>query len=266
MSFVVLVLVLLVGFRFSPRLPEGIQRLWVRLVGGIRTQLDAGLTSDGWVASGLLVLLVALPALLAGYWSRGFLPVQVLLETAALGLCFAFWPLSHELQAATLSAARRPGETTAESRAAARAALEGAHLRVLAPLFWYAVLPGVAALLAYVVLRDAEARWRTTATPGFARAAARACALADWLPQRASALTFAIAGSFEDALEGWRAAARSGRESIAVGTALGALSVHLEGKDAVLDAGALESIEALIWRGLGLWLGLLLLLALARVF
>lgn len=180
------------------------------------------------------------------------------------------------------------------SRVAIELGLLQAHRNVLGPIFWFVILGPVGA----VVYRAADllaVRWGSRAVPGndaFAQFADRAFFWIDWLPVRLTAISFAIAGNFEDATYCWRTqAAGWGRgpprglasqrgEGVVLASGAGALGVKLGGalrEDGMInqrpDLGLGDDVEVedlrgavgLIWRALSLWLVLLLIVSLARI-
>jgi cobalamin biosynthesis protein CobD/CbiB len=112
----------------------------------------------------------------------------------------------------------------------------------------------------------------------------RAFALIDWLPSRATAMTFALAGDFEDAIECWRSQALAwarADEGIVLASGAGALGVRLGdtlhhhgtvsfrpelGVGVEADAASMVSAAAMIWRGVLIWLVVLTLATLMLVF
>ncbi len=169
------------------------------------------------------------------------------------------------------------------SRVAIELGLLQAHRYVLGPIFWFVILGPVGP----VIYRAADllaARWGSL--PGsavFAQFSERAFYWIDWLPARLTAISFAIAGNFEDAAYCWRTqAAGWGRnsEGVVLASGAGALGVKLGGalrEDGMLnqrpDLGLGADVEVedlrgatgLIWRALVLWLVLLLLVSVAQV-
>jgi len=161
-----------------------------------------------------------------------------------------------------------------------------AHRHVLGPIFWFVVFGPVGP----VVYRAADLlaeRWGRHVEPekqAFAQFAGRALLWIDWLPARVTAATFSIAGNFEDAAYCWRTQAASwgrGAEGVVLASGAGALGVKLGGalrEDGMLhqrpelgigdevDVEDLRATVGLIWRALVLWLVLLLIVGLARVF
>lgn len=163
-------------------------------------------------------------------------------------------------------------EGTAEQATAGAAllrALTRAHQTGFAPLLWFLLL-GPASAAAYWMGASLAQRWAKDET--LHAAAQKGFQWIDWLPQRFTALTFAVVGDFEDALLCWRT--QSGIEGIpsalAVAAGAGASGVRLSigggelGLGEPPDADALEGAEAMLWRAGLLWLGVVLLLGAAE--
>ncbi len=161
-----------------------------------------------------------------------------------------------------------------------------AHRHVLGPIFWF-VLFGPVGPVVYRAADLLAERWGRQVEPdksAFARFAVRAFFWIDWLPARVTAATFSIAGNFEDAAYCWRTQAAGwgrGAEGVVLASGAGALGVKLGGalrEDGMLnqrpelgigddvDVEDLRGTVGLIWRALVLWLVLLLIVAVARVF
>jgi adenosylcobinamide-phosphate synthase len=121
--------------------------------------------------------------------------------------------------------------------------------------------------------------------PGrFGEFARRAFYVLDWLPARFSAASFAIVGDFEDAVYCWRTQAARWPDpllGIVLAAGAGALGVRLGlpiarggvvedrpelGLGEEADTPFLDSTVGLIWRALVLWLALLLVVSIAKVF
>lgn len=228
-------------------------------------RLDAGDTMTGAVALAALVGATALPVALLAWLAWAIHPVVLLaVNVAALFVSLRFFQT-----AAWLSASEAGGH--ADGPGLALAALREAHHGTFAPLFWFAVLPGPVGLVLHPVLRRAAELWSLgdAAQPRpFGLAARRVFHWVDWLPQRVTALTFAVVGNFEDALYCWRTQAVPGqraRDAVVVAAGAGALGVQLgdvpaagepplllgTGEPAAEDA--LGSLAGLLWRALALW-------------
>lgn len=183
-----------------------------------------------------------------------------------------------------------------------------AHRHVFGALFWFSVPaalglgPGGAVFyrMSEFVARYWKYRSSTQAQPASAAlqdAAAAAWKAVDWLPARATALAFAVVGSFEDAVDCWRNYAQrfpDDNDGVILAATSGAVNVRLGGESLrstfspnasqtfaasgaqVADAtestpgreaeiGHLRSIVGLVWRSVVLWMVLLALLTLARL-
>jgi adenosylcobinamide-phosphate synthase len=161
------------------------------------------------------------------------------------------------------------------ARLAAEHALREAHHGTFGPLFWFLVLPGPLGLVLYPLALRAARSWEHLVEADerdFGWFAARAFHVIDWIPQRASAFTFAVVGNFEDALVCWRSQAAAWlrpEEGIVLASGAGALGVRLGepipvaatlvvrpalGMGELAREDALASLEGLLWRALILWL------------
>lgn len=127
----------------------------------------------------------------------------------------------------------------------------------------------------------------------FQDVAARAWARVDWLPARLTALSFAIVGNFEEAIDGWRFQTQhfpNDNDGVILAATAGAIDIRLGGaalraRTADFDAGDaallqgdgsttpgrdpevahLRSVVGLVWRSVVVWMLLLALLTLARL-
>jgi adenosylcobinamide-phosphate synthase len=163
-------------------------------------------------------------------------------------------------------------------------ALIHSHRHVFGIIICFAILPGPLGPVLYRLADLLSERWggRPDQEPdAFGQFAAKAFEVIDWLPARSTAVSFAIAGNFEDAVYCWRAQAASWvdhAQGIILASGAGALGVLLG--DSLRDAGGkyyrpelgvgdeadmdfLQSTVGLIWRTLVLWILLLLLLEIA---
>jgi adenosylcobinamide-phosphate synthase len=116
---------------------------------------------------------------------------------------------------------------------------------------------------------------------------ARAWYLVDWLPARLTALSFAVVGNFEDAVDAWRQDAGhfpGANDGVVLAATAGAINVRLGGVGlkSAADAGEeekavqttagrepqfthLRSMVGLVWRAVVMWMVLLALMTLARL-
>lgn len=225
------------------------------------------------------VLGVALLWLVMGFrkFSHYFTDIQLALRMGEL-------PRARALLADWRARSDEPSDQLAAHEVARLAIEEGllcAHRHVFALFFWYVAL-GPAGALLYRLSATLGQQWGNEGGREFGGFAALAFGWLDWLPVRLSALSFAIVGNFEDAVNCWRnqAAAWSDKNAgILLATGAGALGVRLGlpltgwpaafarpelglGLDA--DVDCLQSAIGLIWRSLLLALLLLALLWLAN--
>jgi adenosylcobinamide-phosphate synthase len=119
------------------------------------------------------------------------------------------------------------------------------------------------------------------ASDAFARFATRAFEIIDWVPARLTALSFAAAGNFQDAVDCWRSQANAWADEaqgIILASGAGALGVKLGGElheygrvryrpdlgtGEEADADFLTSAVGLIWRAMVVWMLLLLVVTVA---
>ncbi len=165
-------------------------------------------------------------------------------------------------------------------------ALIHSHRYIFGIIIFFVVLPGPLGPVLYRLAELLGERWsgpgkQERESKAFGHFAAKAFEIIDWLPARSTAVSFAIAGNFEDAVYCWRAQAASWidqAQGIILASGAGALGVRLGdslrgaggkyycpelgvGEEADMDF--LQSSVGLIWRTLVLWLLLLLLLEIA---
>ncbi|WP_296750177.1 CobD/CbiB family protein [Thiobacillus sp.] len=156
------------------------------------------------------------------------------------------------------------------------------HRQMFGVLFWFVLLVplGPAGAVLFRTASILARRWN--ATQGYFGAyAQRAFHVINWLPARLTALTYAIAGNFEDATYCWRTQAAAWlepEEGVVLAAGAGAMGVRLGqslsvgddtvwrpelGTGQVPDADYIDSAVSMIWRGLVIWLaaGLLIVIA-----
>lgn len=170
-----------------------------------------------------------------------------------------------------------PGSSFQLTRAITESILVQANERILAVLFWFAVLGPVGALLYRLATLLKNATLKEREVNSFAQAATRLHATLDWVPARLAALGYAISGSFVDAIANWRSCAENwaGRwEESSVGVLLasgiGALQLDTEQirepsvpLDVQTEVGQVKSAQALVWRTLVAWILIIALMTLA---
>ncbi|MBS0506449.1 MAG: CobD/CbiB family protein [Proteobacteria bacterium] len=288
---------------------------------------DAGQSQHGWVAWGLAVL-VPSAFVLAVHWALlhwlGW-PLALLWSVAVLYITLGFRQFSHHFTA--IRDALEDGDA-AEARARlaqwkqvdaselprseiVRHVIEysvlAAHRHVFGVLAWYSVLAalglGPTGAVLYRLAEFVSRYWGrgsrvVTAHPpseSLQRASERAWMAIDWLPARLTAMSFAVVGSFEEAIDGWRFHAQrfpNDNDGVVLAATAGAINVRLGGEalrtraDAeqapAFEAGAdigdsdstpgrepevghLRSVVGLVWRSVVVWMLLLALLSLARL-
>lgn len=159
-----------------------------------------------------------------------------------------------------------------------------AHKHLFGGIFWFAVL-GPAGAVLYRFSGQLGQKWGgldEQESGLFGQFAVRAFEWLDWLPLRLTAISFAVVGDFEDAMYCWRSQADGWVQrglGIVLASGAGALGVKLGeplrvggavefrpelGLGDEADADYMQSALGLVWRALGLWLVLMLLLTLAR--
>jgi len=160
--------------------------------------------------------------------------------------------------------------------------LAASHRQMFGVLLWFVLLSSMGPVGA-VLFRSASIlvrRW-VTSRGSFGEFAQRAFHAINWLPARLTALTYAIAGNFEDATYCWRTQASAWpelEEGVVLAAGAGAMGIRLGqsvsvGGEAVWrpelgtgqepDADCIDSAVSMIWRGLVIWLvaGLLVVIA-----
>ncbi|HLA74531.1 MAG TPA: regulatory signaling modulator protein AmpE [Gammaproteobacteria bacterium] len=170
-----------------------------------------------------------------------------------------------------------PGSAFQLTRAVTESILVQANERVLAVLFWFAVLGPVGAILYRLscILRNGTAKEQHPAGE-FAQAATRLHATLDWVPARLAALGYAVSGSFVDAIGNWRGSAgkwagnwEASSVGVLLASGMGALQLdveHAEGAtelDVQGEINQIKSAQALIWRTLVVWILIIALMTLA---
>lgn len=178
-----------------------------------------------------------------------------------------------------------------------------AHRHVFGVLAWFSVLAafglGPAGAVLYRLSEFVARYWRHKSarqdqpvSDALQDTARDAWALIDWIPARITAMAFAVVGSFEDAIDGWRNCelrASSNNDDIILAATSGAVNIRLgDGHASPVPAGGqpgqerregerepvlgqvpefahLRIVVGLVWRSVVLWMVLLALLTLARL-
>lgn len=157
--------------------------------------------------------------------------------------------------------------------------LAQSHRQTFGVLFWFAIL-GPAGAVLFRLASVLSMRWRESSSD-FSLPAVRVFHALNWIPQRLTALTFAVAGNFEDAMYCWRTQTISWldvEESVVLPVGAGAIGVRLGlplniggqwqerseiGMGDEPDADHIDGANSLIWRGLMVWLVIAFLLMVA---
>lgn len=156
------------------------------------------------------------------------------------------------------------------------------HRQMFGVFFWFTLLSplGPAGAVLFRASSILARRWGEDASP-FSRFAENFFQLLNWAPARLTALTYAVAGNFEDAMFCWRSqgeAWRDPQEGMILAAGAGAMGVRLGmpvcvggewqqrpelGMNQDPDVDHIDNAVNLIWRGLVIWLviGLLLFVA-----
>lgn len=175
-----------------------------------------------------------------------------------------------------------------------------AHRHVFGVLAWFSVLAafgfGPAGAVLYRLSEFVERYWRYQSNTHYRpvsqplqQMATNAWSLIDWVPARITAISFAVVGSFEDAIDAWRnyePRFDGDNDGIILATTAGAVNIRLGAvavkadvvADGALGGVANESssgpapdlahlavIVGLVWRTVVMWMVLLALLTLARL-
>lgn len=165
-----------------------------------------------------------------------------------------------------------PTSEPALSQSVAEGVLLQANQRLFGLLFWFLLLGPMGALL-YRMAVQLPKLDQSNRDIDFLLNAKQLLLILDWLPARFTAICYAIAGSFEDALYGWRSYQErrydefsDSNSAILICTGGGAMRLTTllgENSDELQDYSHLpQSAMALIWRSLVVWLviaGLLVL-------
>jgi AmpE protein len=153
-----------------------------------------------------------------------------------------------------------------------RAIFYEAEKRLFGVLFWFLLLGPAGALLYRIAVFLAEESYARN--PGISDPALVLHGILDWAPARLLALTFFIAGSFEDALRGWQKSFTSpgdintGNRTLVILT--GTAAMRHEVDDTVAHPDRLEEYDlqwlraarALVLRSLIVWVAMIALLTL----
>lgn len=290
-----------------------------RWVAWVARTFDAGVRHQAWITWGITVIGPALLAMLVHWaleWSLGWL-LAVVWNVALLYVTLGFRQFSHhftairealengdENQARELLAEWQQVQVGQIPRSEiVRHVIEfsmiAAHRHVFGVFFWYAALSiiglGPVGAVVYRLTELAQRLWQEPTTDGsvvseaLRSVASRAWQAMDWLPSRMTALGFAIVGSFEDAMDGWRNHAQNfpeDNDGVILAATAGAINIRLGGAALQQDKADDENQEmtggsstpgripevahfaqvvGLVWRTVIMWLVLVALLTMANL-
>jgi adenosylcobinamide-phosphate synthase len=286
-------------------------RAWVRWV--IRN-FDAGAKPHSWLAWGMAVGVPTVVALILhwmllvqwGWFAAMVWNVVVLYVTLGFRqFSHHFTDIREALEAGDEAQARKLlaewqqiDASELPRREIIRQVIEhsviSAHRHVFGVLSWYSVLAafglGPAGAVLYRLTEFVNRYWHHMATQPAQPVSkltqafsANAWAGVDWLPARITATGFAVVGSFEEAIEGWRlyeSQAEPNNDGVILAATTGAVNVQLGARLTTMESVAeedvtpprpepelahLASVVGLVWRSVVMWMVLLALLTLARL-
>ncbi|MBI5611998.1 MAG: regulatory signaling modulator protein AmpE [Gammaproteobacteria bacterium] len=281
-------------------------KLWVWYgdwVDSIEQRFNGGSRANGVSAA----LLATVPILLAVFLAHFILGeiswfLAFLFDILAVYLCVDLFRLGNVAEAVSSAlenndvpqAAQQlgalTGKETAETteagvaHAAVEAVLKQANSLVIAPLFWFIILGPFGVVLQHMAsILDKLWGHRNERYSEFGWAAARLDDLLGWIPARITAISYAVMGSFEDALHCWRRRAGMWSDINSgplLASGLGAMHMtnceETEEEDAygnkivrpsiLADAAHVRRVMALVWRVLLFWLAVAVLMSGAHLF
>lgn len=276
-----------------------------RLLLLIERSLDAGSYRQGILAWTLATVPIVLVVAAIALWLHRTVPLLGLLfDIAVLYFTMGFRAFSRsyrethdalragDLIQARASIGRWRGSPTEEltthevARLAIERGLACAHRHVFGVIAWFAIFGAAGAVLYRLaaLIHDYWGCRPDSEVDRFGRFSEEVFYWCDWIPARLTAIAFAVAGDFEDALYCWRMQANAWprrSEGIVLAAGAGAIGVRLGsviGTSAPLeirpelgtgeeaDAELMTSAVGLIWRALVLWLFVIALVTVASWF
>ncbi|MHB1186482.1 CobD/CbiB family protein [Thiobacillus sp.] len=267
----------------------------------LERRFNAGEYSHGAIALALAVLPWLIAVWLVFVLLSGISPVLGWAWNVAvlyLTLGFKYYSddaerIARLLRAGELDAARgqllawRGGDTSQFSadelaRVTIEQVMAASYRQMFGVLFWFVLLLplGPVGAVLFRATSILARRWETS-RGRFGQCAQRVFHIINWVPARLTALTYAIAGNFEDATYCWRTQADTWPEpedGVVIAAGAGAMGVKLGqnitvggesvwrpelGTGQAPDADCIDSAVSMIWRGLLIWLvaGLLIVIA-----
>ncbi len=276
--------------------------LLARYANWLENTFNAGESRHGriaWLVAAAPLVLGSLALYYVLLWLHPLFALA--LNIAALYVTLGFRQFSHyftaiqlELKAGNLERAREligtwRGESAMHRskeeivRLSIEEALAASHQHVFAVLFWFMLMPGPGGAILYRLAGFLARRW--SAQGNFGTFARRVHVAMEWPAVRLTAIAFAVVGDFEDAIYCWRTQAAGWADpklGIVLAAGAGALGVRLGmplaeadgsveprpdlGLGESADVPFLDGTVGLLWRSLVVWVFLLALLAVARIF
>ena len=304
MSFLSILFTLLIeqARPLSPR--NAAHRWYLRYVNSLGNHFNAGEQDQGMVAWLLAVLPWVLVSVAIHYF---LLDISVaaawIWNVAVLYLTMGFRQFSHafseivealrvgDVDRARVLLTEFRGESAAEyngteiAKVAIEEGLINSHRHVFGVIFWFLILPGPSGALLYRLAGILEQKWGSRSLQDygdFGKFAQKIFHYIDWIPVRLTAMSFAIAGDFEDAVYCWRSQATTWmdpEQGVVLASGAGALGVRLGetlhhhgtvsfrpelGLGDEADVNTMTSAVGMIWRALVIWMIILALLTVAR--
>ena len=246
----------------------------------------------------VIVATLLLQSLFAGHW-WGVL--ELLFSVAVVTYCLGPEAFNHQVDlyldacgrgdrlAAKVVAEKLVGKPVADdehrqAKQVTTAILYEGNVRIFAVLFWFLVLGPLGALLYRVVAALMHESRKFVESPHadaseieLCRATEKTFAVLDWLPAHILSLSFFLAGSFDDAWQGWRRVYAAEQElaertrSIVVSTGCGAMQHEVddamseESDEGDYDLQWIRMARALVWRSLVIWLVFVALITMANI-
>jgi cobalamin biosynthesis protein CobD/CbiB len=304
MSFLSLIATLLIE-QIRPLNPRcAVYRWFTRYVNSLGNHFNAGERRQGATAWCLAVLPWVFISLAVYYF---LCDISIALgwawNVAMLYLTMGFRQFSHAfteivevLRVGDLDKARKlltdwRGESAAEyngteiAKVAIEEGLIGSHRHVFGVIFWFLILPGPSGAVLYRLSAALDHKWgsRSEEEYGeFGQFARNVFHYIDWIPARLTAMSFAIAGDFEDAVYCWRSQATAWmhpEQGVVLASGAGALGVRLGetlhhhgtvsfrpelGLGDEADVNYMTGAVGMIWRAVVMWMLILALITVAR--
>ena len=304
MSFLSILFTLLIE-QARPLPPRNAAYRWyLRYVNSLGNHFNAGAQDQGMVAWLLAVLPWVLVSLAIHYF---LLDVSIaaawVWNVAVLYLTMGFRQFSHAfseiveaLRVGDLDRARVlltdwRGESAVEyngteiAKVAIEEGLVNSHRHVFGVIFWFLILPGPGGAVLYRLAGILDQKWGSRSQQDygdFGKFAQKIFHYIDWIPVRLTAMSFAVAGDFEDAVYCWRAQSTTWldpEQGVVLASGAGALGVRLGetlhhhgtvsfrpelGLGDEADVNTMASAVGMIWRALVLWMFIIALITVAR--